>query len=33
VEVIGEWFGASTKSLLEQFGEMYDSDVDLDYKN
>jgi len=33
VEVIGERFGASTESLLEQFGEMYDSDVDLDYEN
>ncbi|KAG1815905.1 hypothetical protein DFJ58DRAFT_739810 [Suillus subalutaceus] len=33
MEDIGEWFGASNESLLEQFDEMYDSDVDLDYEN
>jgi hypothetical protein len=33
VEVVGERFGDSNESLLEQFDEMYDSDVDLDYEN
>jgi hypothetical protein len=33
VQVVGEGFGDSNESLLEQFDQMYDSDVDLDYEN
>jgi hypothetical protein len=33
VEAVGERFGDSNESLLEQFAVMYESDVDLDYEN
>lgn len=33
VEAVGERFGDSNESLLEQFSDMYESDVDLDYEN
>ncbi|KAG1740715.1 hypothetical protein EDD22DRAFT_959142 [Suillus occidentalis] len=33
VEAVGERFGDSDESLLEQFADMYESDVDLDYEN
>jgi hypothetical protein len=33
VEAIGERFSDSDESLLEQFADMYESDVDLDYEN
>jgi hypothetical protein len=30
---VEQWFGSSNESLIDQFNEMYDSDVELDYEN
>jgi hypothetical protein len=30
---VERWFSSSNESLLGQFDEMYDSEVDLDYEN
>lgn len=30
---VEQWFSSSNESLLDQFNEMYDSEVSLDYEN